>query len=104
MRVGSFLSKTSKSDKRLAEEIEILHKSPLVDPVWYRQTYADLRDTPIDVARHYLQHGAAERRNPGPFFDTKFYLEQNPDVAASGLNPLVHFIKYGSSEQRDPNP
>lgn len=98
------LSRRSESDKRLAEEIELLHDSPLIDPVWYRQTYADLRDTPIDVARHYLEHGAVEGRNPCPLFDTKFYLEQNPDVAASGINPLVHFIKYGLSERRDPNP
>ena len=68
--------RNSKATKRLAEEIEILHKSPLVDPVWYRRTYPDLRDTPIDVARHYLEHGAAEGRNPNPFFDTNFYLSK----------------------------
>jgi len=91
----------SEAERRLAEQIELLHNSPLVDPVWYRQTYADLRDTPIDVARHYLEHGAAEGRNPGPFFDTKFYLKQNPDVAASGMNPLVHYILRGEKEGRD---
>ncbi len=58
----SFFSKNSKADKRLAEDIEILHNSPLVDAVWYRQTYPDFRDTPIDVARHYLERGAAEGR------------------------------------------
>jgi GT2 family glycosyltransferase len=104
MRLGSFFSKTSKSDKRLSEEIEILHNSPLLDPVWYRQTYSDLRDTPVNVARHYLEHGAQEGRDPGPLFDTKFYLEQNPDVAASGMNPLVHYILCGAKEGRDPRP
>jgi GT2 family glycosyltransferase len=90
--------------KGLAEEIEILRRSPLLDPVWYRQTYPDLRHTPIDVARHYLEHGAAEGRNPSPQFDTKFYLEQNPDVAASGVNPLVHYILDGARKGRDPHP
>ena len=82
----------------------LLHKSALLDPVWYRQTYPDLRDTPVDVARHYLEHGAAEGRNPGPFFDTNFYLGQNPDVVAAGMNPLVHYIRYGAKEARDPHP
>jgi len=98
-----FFSRESEADQRLAQEIELLHNSPLVDPIWYRQTYADLRDTPIDVARHYLEHGAAEGRNPGPLFDTKFYLRQNPDVAATGMNPLVHYILYGAKELRDPH-
>ena len=101
---GIFSSRNAKAAKRLAEEIEILHKSPLLDPVWYRQTHLDLRDTPVDVARHYLEHGAAEGRNPHPLFDTNFYLEQYPDVAASGINPLVHYMRYGANEGRLPNP
>jgi GT2 family glycosyltransferase/SAM-dependent methyltransferase len=94
-------SKAAKADRRLAQEIELLHKSPLLDPVWYRQTYPDLRAAPIDVARHYLEHGAREGRNPGPLFDTKFYLAQNPDVAACGMNPLVHYIRFGAKEGRN---
>jgi O-antigen biosynthesis protein len=99
-----FSSGKSEAGRRLAEQIELLRNSPLVDPIWYRQTYADLRDTPIDVARHYLEHGTAEGRNPGPLFGTNFYLEQNPDVAASGMNPLLHYIFYGAREGRDPHP
>jgi len=99
MRIfGRFSTGPSKAARRLAEDIELLHNSRLVDSVWYRETYVDLRDTPIDVARHYLEHGAAEGRNPGPLFDTKFYLKQNPDVAASGMNPLVHYILHGAKE------
>ncbi|WP_158813598.1 glycosyltransferase [Methylocapsa sp. S129] len=88
----------------MAEATNILHNSPLLDPVWYRQNSSDLRDTPVDVARHYLERGAREGRNPHPLFDTKFYLEQNPDVAASGANPLVHYILHGAKEGRDPHP
>jgi len=90
--------------KGVANEIEILRKSPLLDPVWYRQTHPDLRHTPIDVARHYLEHGAAEGRNPSPQFDTKFYLEQNPDAAAAAMNPLVHYILHGAAEGLKPSP
>lgn len=104
MRLKSLFFRSLKSDKPISGEIEILRKSPLLDPVWYRQNYPDLRDTPIDAARHYLEHGAEEGRNPHPLFDTKFYLEQNPDVAAAGMNPLVHYILHGCQEGRDPNP
>jgi glycosyltransferase involved in cell wall biosynthesis len=97
-------SRESEAARRLADDIELLHNSPLVDPVWYRETYADLRDTPVDVARHYLEHGAREGRNPGPQFDTRFYLRQNPDVAASGLNPLVHYLLRGQREGRSLQP
>jgi hypothetical protein len=97
-------SNSSNADRRLAEDIELLRKSPLLDPVWYRQTYPDLRAAPIDVARHYLEHGAAEGRNPGPKFDTNFYLKQNPDVAATGVNPLVHYLLHGATEGRNPQP
>jgi hypothetical protein len=86
------------------EAIDILRMSPLLDPAWYRQTYADLRDAPIDVARHYLEQGAREGRNPHPLFDTDYYLQQNPDVADSGINPLVHYIQYGAKEGRRPGP
>ena len=74
---GRFSSSNSKTVKRLAEEIKLLHDSPLVDPVWYRQSHPDLRHTPIDCARHYLEYGAVEGRNPHPLFDTKFYLKTN---------------------------
>ena len=91
-----------KAARRLAEEIELLHNSPLLDPVWYRQNYSDLGDSPIDVARHYLEHGAAVGRNPGPLFDTKFYLEQNPDVVASGMNPLIRCVRHGRRAEAYP--
>jgi hypothetical protein len=96
--------KNATAASRLAEEIELLHNSPLLDAVWYRQTYVDVRDTPIDVARHYVEHGAGEGRDPGPLFDTKFYLRRYPDVRASGKNALVHFLRTGAGEGRVPHP
>ena len=103
-----FLKSSSRAAKvsanRLIEQIALLHESSLLDPVWYRRTYADLRDTPIDVARHYLEYGASEGRNPSSLFDTSYYLSQYPDVAASGMNPLVHYLLCGAREGRVPHP
>jgi GT2 family glycosyltransferase/glycosyltransferase involved in cell wall biosynthesis len=84
----------------LVKEAALLRNSSWFDQTWYRQTYPDLRDAKIDIARHYLEYGAKERRNPHPRFDTKFYLDRYPDVAASNMNPLVHYIKHGAKEGR----
>ena len=101
---SNLFGKSSAGERRLKEEIALLRRSPLLDPVWYRETYPDLGAAPIDVARHYLLHGAAEGRNPHPLFDTRFYLQQYPDVAATGANPLVHYLCFGVREGRSPNP
>jgi glycosyltransferase involved in cell wall biosynthesis len=74
-----------------------------VDPVWYRETYSDLRETPIDVAKHYLDHGAREGRNPSPLFDTYFYIGQIDQANLKNLNPLVHYIKFGAADGVDPH-
>jgi GT2 family glycosyltransferase/glycosyltransferase involved in cell wall biosynthesis len=94
----SVFTKGSKADRRLADDIEILRKSPLLDPLWYRQTYPDLRDTAIDVARHYLEHGAREGRNPGPRFHTLYYRAKN-SLDDANVNPLKHYYLNRSKLQ-----
>ncbi len=98
------LGRPDKLNAAPARELALLRSTPLLNPVWYRETYPDLRETPIDVARHFLSHGAREGRNPGPLFDTKYYLQCNPDVVAVGANPLVHFLETGAGEGRLPHP
>lgn len=87
-----------------SRDVEILRDSPLFDAVWYRHSSADLRNTPVDCARHYLTQGAADGRNPHALFDTNFYLQTNGDVVASGMNPLIHYILFGGTEGRNPHP
>jgi glycosyltransferase involved in cell wall biosynthesis/SAM-dependent methyltransferase len=84
------------SDRRCIEE------SGLFDASWYLATYPDIKG--VDPLSHYLQHGAAEGRDPHPFFDTSFYVASYPDVASAGVNPLVHFIAHGWKELRRPHP
>src|SRR5471030_1724698 len=86
----------------LTKAIVLLRQSRFFDPGWYRLNYPDLRDNPIDPARHYLEHGAREGRNPHPLFDTQFYLKQNPNVALSCMNPLLYYILRGAKDGGDP--
>lgn len=84
--------------------------SQLFNASWY---LAQNPDVAAAVAKglttaedHFLVHGAAEGRAPGPLFNPQDYLANNTDVAtavSAGLTTAVeHFIEYGAAEGRSP--
>jgi glycosyltransferase involved in cell wall biosynthesis len=74
------------------------------DRTWYLDQNPDVASAGVDPLLHYLEHGAAEGRDPNPLFDTTWYLEENPDVASADVNPLVHYVEWGAAEGRNPGP
>ncbi|MBL1258889.1 rhamnan synthesis F family protein [Methylocystis sp. Sn-Cys] len=84
-------------------EYALISGSILFDPQWYLAAYADLSED-TDAARHYIEYGASEGRNPHPLFDTRYYLEQCPTAAESGLTPLAHYLIHGSANAKNPHP
>lgn len=76
-----------------ADPAQRLRASPLFDQAWYLAQYPDVLASGLDPVEHYLMHGAAENRDPGPGFSTAGYREQHPEVDASGANPLLHAIE-----------
>ena len=74
--------------------------SGLFDTDYYLTQYPDVADAGADPVRHYIDHGAAELRNPSTHFSTQFYIEAYPDVTPSGMNPLAHYIQVGKAEKR----
>ncbi|EQA97222.1 hypothetical protein L286_23115 [Sphingobium sp. HDIP04] len=70
----------------------------MFDVDYYLTQYPDVAE--VDPIRHYIDHGAAELRDPSAHFHTLFYTEAYPDVATSGMNPLAHYIKVGKTEGR----
>jgi SAM-dependent methyltransferase len=93
-----------KKQNELLHAVEIVGRSPFFDPVWYLKNYPDIAVAEINPLIHYLEHGVAEGRNPGPQFDAKWYLVQYPDVAEDGANPLIHYLEYGAKEGRACHP
>lgn len=83
-----------------AQEAALLRSSTLFDDQWYLAKYSDVAAAGLDPARHYLDSGWREGRDPGSSFSTEGYLRSNPDVAQSGVNPLLHYIEFGYSEGR----
>ena len=97
------------NDKAIAGEADSplhakIRNSGLFDADWYLAVYPDVAAAGLDPIAHYLKHGAAEGRNPGPRFDTIWYLSENPQAQAMGLNPLVHYIDYGANSETGPLP
>ncbi|WCS22747.1 SGNH/GDSL hydrolase family protein [Methylobacterium sp. NMS14P] len=77
-------------------------QSPLpgFDEEYYRSWYADTCRYPEGLARHYLDVGWREGRDPSGHFSTDGYLDANPDVRVAGVNPLVHFLEVGFAQGR----
>ena len=44
--------------------------SPFFDAAWYLRRHSDVLAADIDPIQHFLEHGAAEDRDPGPLFPT----------------------------------
>lgn len=80
-----------------------LRRSALFDATWYLESYPDVRAARRlgrpwqgDPAWHYLTHGAAEGRDPGPLFSTSGYrLQTDP----GDQNPLLHHAAQKGSTQ-----
>lgn len=97
------LLKARSADGSRAEDLFDIQTSIYFDASWYVETYADVKAEGISPALHYLLHGAAEHRDPGPWFSTAQYLRNNPDVAAAGANALLHYLRHGEREGRTAN-
>lgn len=72
----------------------------LFDADWYRRTYADVAENGLSPWAHFLAHGWAEGRAPGPRFAPADYLAAHPDVAAAGVDALSHYLENGRREGR----
>ena len=86
--------------RRRKRSIARIEQSDLFDRRWYLETYSDVRDSGFNPARHYLESGWKEGRDPSPKFCTTAYLKANSDVAALGINPLLHYLEHGHAEGR----
>lgn len=81
-------------------DLRLVRRSTLFDAEWYTRQYQDVATSGVDPARHYLEQGWREGRDPGPGFSTRRYLEIYPDVRQAGVNPLVHYLRHGRREGR----
>lgn len=81
---------------------DTLLQSDLLDEGWYQRAYPDVVQSGISAARHYLEAGAQENRDPGPLFSTSGY--RRAQALDPGVNPLLHYLSAGQSEGYSPLP
>ncbi len=84
----------------IRRQARLLLRSGLLDPQWYLSRYADVAQSGLDPAMHFLRHGGRERRNPSPVFDTGDYIARHPEIVADDINPLVHYLLHDAGGQR----
>ena len=82
----------------------LVERSGLFEADWYLSTYPDVSNASVPPIQHFIAHGGAEGRAPGPKFSSQRYLTDNPDVAATSMNPLLHYLRVGKSEGRKIHP
>ena len=105
---GTYLRDYTAVAARIASHVRTHFKSepyldsalPGFDEEYYRSWYADTCRYPHGLARHYLDLGWREGRDPSGQFSTDGYLEANADVRAAGVNPLIHFLEVGFAQGR----
>lgn len=84
--------------RSLGSYIALIEGSAYFDADWYLRTYADVKNSGVTPARHYLLYGWRELRDPSASFSTRRYLECHLDVLSRGICPLVH---YEQTEKND---
>jgi GT2 family glycosyltransferase len=93
---GSF----SPNERRLKALRRLVEKSGLFDSLWYVLDNPDVSKSGIDPLSHFVKHGDAEGRAPGPEFNSAAYAAGWPDVANSKMGPLEHFLRVGRDAGR----
>ena len=73
------------------------------DPQFYAEQNPEVERAGLDPLSHYINVGAAARRDPDPSFHTDFYVQQlagepQPD------NALIHYLQFGCARHLRLNP
>jgi len=104
IKFGYYPIKKINKNRKLKAELPLIRSSGLFDEEWYLSKYPDVAQAKVDPARHYIEFGGTEGRDPGPNFSSDWYLSIYPDVKVAKVNPLLHYLKIGKNEGRYPRP
>jgi glycosyltransferase involved in cell wall biosynthesis len=85
------------STNKLAD-YHIIKQADIFDREFYCTRFPDVFLNGYDPLVHFVQSGAAERRDPHPDFGIRRYVARNPAAGLPGVNPLVHYIQNGKKE------
>ena len=78
------------------------HPDQIFDEGWYLSAYPDVAGYRKGAWHHYVTHGDAEGRAPGPAFDPEFYARTYLELEAT--RPGHHYILEGRARGYQPVP
>ena len=77
--------------------------SGLFDQDWYLKRYHDLARANVDrPVEHFISHGAAELRSPGPNFESETYADDFPEYKTTHRSPIEHYLFVGRANNYPP--
>ncbi|MBB6123744.1 glycosyltransferase involved in cell wall biosynthesis [Sphingobium subterraneum] len=76
-------------------DYHIIKRANIFDREFYCARFPDVAQHGYDPLVHFVQSGAAERRDPSPDFGIRRYVAKYPVAGLPGVNPLVHHILKG---------
>jgi hypothetical protein len=74
------------------------------DADWYLRAYPDVASAGLNPRRHFVRHGRAEGRDPGPWLASTWYLREHPEAAADHQSAFDHFARVGLAAGLPPHP
>ncbi len=96
---GLFGSSSGK-ERRFAELRRLFEESGLFNARWYLLDNPDVARAGMEPMSHFVKHGDAEGRAPGPEFNSAVYAASWPDISGSNMGPLEHFLRVGRTAGR----
>ena len=97
---ASVLAYVPKGNADEKQPIDYIRQSEYFDAHWYLSNNVDLQKAKVDPAKHYLNHGGFEMRDPSEEFCSEEYYNLHEDVRKARLNPLLHYEMHGKWENR----
>ena len=73
----------------------LLQSNPLFHEGWYADTFAEIAETNLTPAQHFLFFAKDLERPASSWFDTEAYLDAAPDVREALLPAILHYDLHG---------
>lgn len=84
-------------------KLVVVRRAGVCDWHWYARLIMRLPDAAADGPRHFLKHGNAEGKSPGPLFDPAWYCARF-GLRATPLDALMQYVLIGDWIGLQPSP
>jgi GT2 family glycosyltransferase/ubiquinone/menaquinone biosynthesis C-methylase UbiE len=99
------LSSPAVPRRKRRSEWDAVAQSGLFDSEWYLAHNPDVANAGVPAFDHFMIHGIAEYRDPGPLFSSGWYsIQMQRHDLSLELPPLLHYLSIGRVRHLSPHP